>query len=95
MIEHISLDGVEYPFLFSIRASAEAGKIPSDNEFGQALKMVYLGFKYGAKAEGKDPPEFEKLVGIFDLHPEELIKCQEVLTEQVGKLTKSLEKTSA
>jgi len=92
MIETINLEGVDYPFLFSIRASAEASKMATDNEFEQALNMLYLGFKYGAKAEGKEPPTFEEIAGIFDRKPELLMICQNVLAEQVGKLTKSLGK---
>jgi hypothetical protein len=83
----VKLKGEEYPFLFAIKAQKEVQKtevIDKDD-----IYFIWLGFKYGAKKEGKEFPFTEDaLEDIFENDMEAYAKSCELLGEDMGTLKK-------
>lgn len=86
VLQYVTVNGEELPFLFSYRALKEltqSGKINETTpEMDQLEYTAWLGFKYGAiKKEKEFSLAQEALVEIFDEDPDVFLRVRELVEE--------------
>lgn len=84
-MDYSKLDGKDQPFWYAILANREYGK--NDLSTKDNIYPLWLGFKYGAKAEKIEFNLSEDDVAeIFDRNLEEYSQACKILDSQLGKL---------
>jgi hypothetical protein len=92
MIELISCNGKEYPFLFSWPAFKEWSKSTELlNELDMFEEGIYLGFKYGAKKQNAEVFSKDEMGELFGDDAEFQDKAFQVFTKHLGVQKKILE----
>jgi len=89
MIEYIEIEGIKYPFLFSVLAylELENKNLSGLNEVFESLR---LGFKDGALDQNQPEPDWEKMRRAINREPKLLAELADILKRQTEILGEQL-----
>lgn len=94
-MNYIKLNGVDYPFSFSVLAQKEMLETDLTNkkDFELTLYFLWLGFKYGAIRKEKEFKLTENdLLSLFDDDYDAWVKAGELLGERLALMNQAREK---
>jgi hypothetical protein len=92
--EKITIDGIEYPFLFGTLAFVELESFTSKGNMTEMVESIRLGLKWGAFDCDQPEPDWNKIKKVLNKDPGLLFKLSGVVESHVKLVGEQIQKAA-